>query len=304
MEREAAGRGGSRTGLEREARTVTPSVSDRTGKLATFPLDLIEHDPATQPRAELNVPVVAEYMQAMKEKADFPPVILFDDGQRYWMGDGHHRVYAARSLRLTHIRADVRQGSRRDAILYAVGANVTHGMRRTNEDKRRAVLTLLNDAEWSAWSNREVARRCGVDDHTVAALRPKSSAELPQTPEVRKFERDGKTHEMNVLGINAGRGAPKPDAETQPRSALGLKIVEEEPAEQPEAEEEAERDDTEFVRERIAAAFELVTYYQDYKEVDVAELIDAKRRKALARKAKRLGNWLKNLGQHLERGAP
>ena len=77
-------------------------------------------------------------------------------------------------------------------------------------------------------------------------------------------------------------------------------------AEAPEAstEVEEERDDTEFVRDKIAAAFELVTYYQNYKEVEVADLIDPKRRKALARKAKRLGNWLKHLGQHLEWGAP
>jgi hypothetical protein len=89
-------------------------------------------------------------------------------------------------------------------------------------------------------------------------------------------------------------------AETGPEA----EAVDEDPADQPEAEEETERDDTGFVRDKIAAAFELVTYYQKYKEVEVADLIDPKRRKALARKAKRLGNWLKNLGRHLERGAP
>lgn len=29
-----------------------------------------------------------------------------------------------------------------------------HEMRRTNEDKRRAVRVLLEDAEWSQWSDR------------------------------------------------------------------------------------------------------------------------------------------------------
>jgi hypothetical protein len=38
----------------------------------------------------------------------------------------------------------------RDAILFSVSANGTHGQRRTNEDKRRAVLCLLNDPEWAA----------------------------------------------------------------------------------------------------------------------------------------------------------
>ncbi|HZF40417.1 MAG TPA: helix-turn-helix domain-containing protein [Blastocatellia bacterium] len=38
-------------------------------------------------------------------------------------------------------------------------------------DRRRAVLTLLNDAEWSRWSDREIARRCGVSPDTVGRLR-------------------------------------------------------------------------------------------------------------------------------------
>jgi len=34
-----------------------------------------------------------------------------------------------------------------DAVFNSVGANAEHGLRRTNADKRRAVLTLLNDDE-------------------------------------------------------------------------------------------------------------------------------------------------------------
>jgi hypothetical protein len=48
-------------------------------------------------------------------------------------------------LGLAKISADVREGSRRDAILYAVGANASHGLKRTNRDKRNAVRVLLKD---------------------------------------------------------------------------------------------------------------------------------------------------------------
>ena len=34
----------------------------------------------------------------------------------------------------------------------------------TNEDKRRAVMTLLADEEWGKWSDNEIARRCEVSD--------------------------------------------------------------------------------------------------------------------------------------------
>ena len=30
-------------------------------------------------------------------------------------------------------------------------------------DKHKAVMTLLNDKEWSTWSGKEIAKRCCVD---------------------------------------------------------------------------------------------------------------------------------------------
>jgi hypothetical protein len=62
-----------------------------------------------------------------------------------------------------------------------------------------------------------------------------------------------------------------------------------------------EVDDTKFVRERVAAAFELVKYYSNYSEREVAALIEPRRRGGLSRKAKRLSNWLRNLAVQLER---
>ena len=53
----------------------------------------------------------------------FPPVIVFHDGADYWLADGFQRLIAAEELGLTEFSADVREGTRRDAILYAVGAN-------------------------------------------------------------------------------------------------------------------------------------------------------------------------------------
>jgi hypothetical protein len=259
----------------------------------TLRLDQIEPDPVTQPRAAMNVPLVAEYIEAMREGTEFPPVTVFHDGQRYWMGDGHHRVFAARSLRREDIHADIRQGDREDAILFAAGANAKHGQRRTNEDKRRAVAMALALPRLAGKSDREIAAVCTVSHTFVASVRKGLSGNGCQMPEEREVTRGGSTYAMDTTGINARRQKQEPEAE-----------VAEEPAELPEGEQEAEPDDTEFVRDHIAAAFELVTYYRDYKEVDVAELIDPKRRKAIARKAKRLGNWLKNLGWHLERGAP
>src|SRR5207244_1874771 len=85
--------------------------------------------------------------------------------------DGFHRLEAARLVGCTELGADVRQGTQRDAVLYSVGANAQHGLRRTNADKRRAVETLLRDEEWRRWSDSEIARRCSVNHHLVAEMR-------------------------------------------------------------------------------------------------------------------------------------
>jgi ParB-like chromosome segregation protein Spo0J len=123
--------------------------------------------------------LAGEYAEAMLMGAAFPPVVVFGDGgDGYWLADGYHRWHAATIAGLQTIGADVRPGGRREAILHSAGANAEHGWRRSSEDKRRAVRTLLNDPEWRQWSDREISRRCGVDGKTVAALRP--SAEIPQ----------------------------------------------------------------------------------------------------------------------------
>jgi ParB-like chromosome segregation protein Spo0J len=153
-------------------------------------------DGGTQPRAVIDQTVVREYAQAMTEGAEFPPVIVFDDGEQRWLADGFHRTWGAQAAGLKTIDATIRKGGQREAILYAVGANAAHGLRRTNDDKRRAALLLLNDPEWSQWSDREIARRCAVSNRFVSDLR----AELAPTPSVngsqiaRKVKRKGKVY--------------------------------------------------------------------------------------------------------------
>ncbi len=121
--------------------------------------------------------------------AQFPPVVVFYDGKSHCLADEFHRLGAAKSLGWDKIAADVRQGTRRDAVLFSVGANGLHRHRRMNEDKRRAVMALLADAEWGKWADREIARQCGVDHKTVAALWPTLSGEFPQIAEPRTVTR-------------------------------------------------------------------------------------------------------------------
>lgn len=137
-------------------------------------LDLasIRIDGGTQSRTSINTDTVAEYAQALTDGATMPPVVVFFDGADYWLADGFHRFHAFRKAGRDRIKADVRQGTCREARLYAAGANGTHGLRRTNEDKRRAVLMVLEDEDCTEhWTDREIAKHCAVSHPFVAAIR-------------------------------------------------------------------------------------------------------------------------------------
>jgi hypothetical protein len=128
-------------------------------------------DERLQSRTEISEETVAEYVDAVKDGAEFPPVLVYFDGINYYLTDGYHRVLAHKRAEKVSIQCDVLQGTLRDAILHSAGVNAKHGMRRTYADKRKAVMTLLDDFEWSDWSNSEIARRCGVSPTFVANLR-------------------------------------------------------------------------------------------------------------------------------------
>ena len=142
----------------------------------------IRIDGGTQSRAAINQEVVTEYAAALADGDYLPEIIVFFDGVDYWLGDGFHRLHAHLSLQKASIVAEIRKGTQRDAILFSLKANVVHGLRPNNEDKRKAVLTMLDDPEWSEMKDRAIARHCGCSHMTVARIR--ASLAEPETPEI------------------------------------------------------------------------------------------------------------------------
>lgn len=170
-------------------------------------LDLIRADERCQPRATFDTELVNQYAEAMAAGDTFPPVKTFFDGADHFLADGFHRYHAAKSLGLVEIDADVSEGTLRDAILYSCSANAAHGWRRTNDDKRRAVLRLLNDPEWQRWSDREIARKCNVGADMVGRLRPAPSVAERQIE--RTVQRGGTIYTQKTANIGA-RPASRP----------------------------------------------------------------------------------------------
>lgn len=239
--------------------------------LENLPLSLIIADEGVQPRAVLCQETITDYAQQMADGVQFPPVMIFLDGTYYWLADGFHRFEAAKKAGLSTILAEVRQGGRRDAVLYAVSANAEHGLKRTNQDKRRAVETLLNDPEWCHWSAREIARTCGVSNTFVCNLMRETNLSVnglqiaPQEGDLsvnglqiqqqatsrpgsvtqRIVQRNGKIYTLNTANIgrnkslNSGLDKMQGDSNLAQDQSLGSNVV---PLLPPDHQEQEEAD--------------------------------------------------------------
>ncbi|HPM84262.1 MAG TPA: ParB/RepB/Spo0J family partition protein, partial [Candidatus Anammoximicrobium sp.] len=170
-------------------------------------------DTDLHPRVKLNENAIDDYAQAMQAGIDLPPIIVFQEGRKYHLADGWHRLEAARRIGRSRVMAEVRKGDRRDTLLYAVGANATHGLRRTSADKRKAVQLLLDDPEWQQWSVEAIAKTCNVSWGLVDKVR---SVYLPKSEDSeRQVKRGGSVFKQRV-GKRKGKKVPR-----TPLRALG-----------------------------------------------------------------------------------
>lgn len=128
-------------------------------------------DQRLQSRVEISEEAVSDYAEALLGGADFPPVLVYFDSINYYLTDGYHRVLAHKRAEKVSILCEVVNGSITDAIFRSTGVNTDHGMRRTYADKRKAVMTLLDDFAWQGMSNTQIAKHCGVSPSFVSELR-------------------------------------------------------------------------------------------------------------------------------------
>jgi hypothetical protein len=209
--------------------------------LTRIPFDAIQVDRSVQQRAAgTSQDVVDEYVEAMRNGVEFPPIDVFGNGDGpYYLGDGFHRVTAHQLAHpdVKDIECKVHPGDRDDALLLACGANAQHGLPRSHSDKLKAVTTLIRSERWSGWSDREIARQCAVSHTYVAAVRSEHLATPPDarpeqaaaagttapnaaTPVRRRtVRRRGRRYNMDTARIGRGRPRPK-DGVAQLKRAL------------------------------------------------------------------------------------
>ncbi len=197
-------------------------------------LSAIRTDGETQPRTAINPGIVQEYAEALEFGVQLPPVTVVYDGATYWLTDGFHRFYAHRRCLRTEIQAEVLNGELADAQWLSLAANKSHGLRRSNEDKAKAVQRALRMRP--GLNNSAIAEHVGVSEEMVRqrrlaleqSARPSSSQPLGTAMRVG---RDGKHYPARksnqrlkrVAGI--APNAPRPvrgHSTPQPMRALNM----------------------------------------------------------------------------------
>jgi hypothetical protein len=194
-------------------------------------LGVIRTDGGTQMRASISEEVYFDYRDKWLAGVEFDPIDVYHDGAEYWLADGFHRFYGAREAKLKTIRARVHRGTRRDAILFATGANAAHGQRRTNADKRLAVETLLDDEEWCKWSDVKIAEQASVSQEFVRQRRHELTTVVGSPAANAKGQprtgRDGKRRKPPKP--RALKPAPPPSPPPSPDDELSEQETDDEP---------------------------------------------------------------------------
>lgn len=137
-----------------------------------------------QTRAKADNEVIAEYAELYRDQAAkmrvspqhaasmLPPIDVFDVKGKHVVVDGFHRVAAAVKAPIAFVEVIVvGRGTLDDAVLRALGANRAHGLRRSNADKRRAVMLAIEHPALKGKSDRAIAETCGVSYALVADVR-------------------------------------------------------------------------------------------------------------------------------------
>jgi len=178
----------------------------------TIAIDEIIIDADTQPRAIMNTMTVQEYRDEMLDGVKFPPIEVFTDGASYWLVDGFHRRWAAMQAEIDELECIVYEGTLADAQWYSYARNSDHGLRRTNADKRKAVMRALKHAKGVKMSDGDISEHCGVSQPFVSKLRRELQSTHNGFESATRKGRDGRT--INTANIGKKKAEPVEEPET------------------------------------------------------------------------------------------
>lgn len=137
------------------------------GQIVKLRVDSLTIDSSIQIRRQNHEDVIARYEELLDV---LPPIVVYrviEDGKEiYLVSDGFHRTAAHIRQGRTEISAEVREGSRNDALEYAVIANAKSGMPLTREERDEGIrrLHMLHPSA----DQKEIATKMSVPAKAVS----------------------------------------------------------------------------------------------------------------------------------------
>ena len=185
-------------------------------------LKQIRTDGGTQARKSLDQNIVTRYAEHMKEGAIFPPIIVFHDGSEHWLADGFHRYFARKANGELEIECEVKQGTQRDAQLFAFGVNNDRGLSMSSEDIREIIIRMLKDDEWGKWSDEKIANIVKVSRITVFRVRKKleKAGEVSEKKTTKYVDKHGHLAEMVTDKLKSKTDDQQEDSEPEGQGDL------------------------------------------------------------------------------------
>ncbi len=121
-------------------------VGGKDEDMAQLPIEQLLGNPSVDPLHHLDLDQVQRYSLLLDE---LPPVTVFrlEDGTLL-LADGYHRVAAAQAAGRAIVNADVRDGTKADALKFA--AEVAMRERGVSDPDARAAIKRYSGGQWSA----------------------------------------------------------------------------------------------------------------------------------------------------------
>jgi hypothetical protein len=177
----------------------------------------ITMDVGIQPRFKLDLDLVKEYAEKMRDGENFPPPVVFCDGSHNYLSAGFNRVMALKSNGHVEIECEVINGTFEDAQDYAWKSNNDHGAPLTAEEKREIIRKALKTKKYSESSNNELAKEFKISSMTVSRVRIAMQEESKEAQPKERNYKDKHGNEKTMDTSNIGKKKPKKKPKDKPK---------------------------------------------------------------------------------------